>query len=621
LFLRQDKFPSNDRHFRAFSARVGASRSADYCNAGVSDSNGKQTLELTPDFNFLSDPAVVYPITVDPAPTLTATADTWVQSDTASSQNGSTELRSGTFNGGATVARSFIKFDLSQTSGKKILASTLRLRQFHQYSCTPRQSNVYALSAAFSSSTTWANQPSAIPTLYASASGAFGYSGCPEGDLAFDLTTLTDRWSSGAITNNGLQIRAASETDNLGWKKFRSVESGVSTAPRLVVNYTSFIQKPFSLVPANGNQVDTLTPDLSAIFADDKTRSIRSFFYLTDDVGNFVSNGADAGVVASGTRNTYSVPLGKLQDGRRYFWWAKGCINTDCSDESGHIFFDVQLAPGVPPLPVPTVTPPPTPSPTASSTPSPTASATVSPSQPPSSSPSPTGGTDVLWGVDSVNRAQDVLADTRSTYGNPEYFGRYIGNGPATALTAEEVEFLHGEGIEILIIDADLGTRTDGSNQTTDGTLTGQENGARAGQEAVRNANALGVPSGKAIFADIEAGATVDTAWLTGYFDAVKTGNFEPAFYANVRPANSFLDAYCAMAQNDSRVAILWSSTPSTGRTSKSDAPAYDPDRPSDYTQGCRANVYAWQYGLAGGGGGVNVDTDEVQSAIVPFLW
>lgn len=45
------------------------------------DSPQGQVVEVRPDFAFLSDPTVSYPVTVDPALSLTATADTWVQSN------------------------------------------------------------------------------------------------------------------------------------------------------------------------------------------------------------------------------------------------------------------------------------------------------------------------------------------------------------------------------------------------------------------------------------------------------------------------------------------------------------------------------------------------------------
>lgn len=61
-----------------------------------------QMLEVEPDWAFLSDPEVVYPVTVDPSTTITASSDTFVQSNISNtSQWSSDELRWGP----TTVAR------------------------------------------------------------------------------------------------------------------------------------------------------------------------------------------------------------------------------------------------------------------------------------------------------------------------------------------------------------------------------------------------------------------------------------------------------------------------------------------------------------------------------------
>lgn len=94
-------------------------------------SDGTQTLVLTPDADFLADPDLTYPVTVDPTSTLAVTTDTWIQTpDYPDSQVSSQELKSGTYDGGADLARSYLKFDVSKFTGKHITDTNFALYSY-----------------------------------------------------------------------------------------------------------------------------------------------------------------------------------------------------------------------------------------------------------------------------------------------------------------------------------------------------------------------------------------------------------------------------------------------------------------------------------------------------------
>ncbi|WP_329537055.1 hypothetical protein OG568_51830 (plasmid) [Streptomyces sp. NBC_01450] len=80
-------------------------------------------LVLKPSQEFLDDPAVAYPVTIDPTTTLAASTDTWVATNYPDSQRGSAELKAGTYDGGTTKARSYVKFDVAKYVGKHILSA------------------------------------------------------------------------------------------------------------------------------------------------------------------------------------------------------------------------------------------------------------------------------------------------------------------------------------------------------------------------------------------------------------------------------------------------------------------------------------------------------------------
>jgi hypothetical protein len=99
---------------------------------------GGMALRVTLDRAWLDDPARVFPVRVDPTvnPIQTFPDDTYVQSPFTNDYSTATELKAGTYNGGGSVARSFLHFDLSPWNGKAIDWARLLLWNSHSYSCT-----------------------------------------------------------------------------------------------------------------------------------------------------------------------------------------------------------------------------------------------------------------------------------------------------------------------------------------------------------------------------------------------------------------------------------------------------------------------------------------------------
>src|SRR5262249_14484475 len=141
--------------------------------------DGSQTLVLTPDRKFLSDPALTYPVTVDPTTTLAVTTDTWVQNpDYPNSQQGSQEVKSGTYDAGTDVARSYLKFDVSPFTGKHIQSATMSLYNYYSATCSTSGAATDAkrITSSWSSPTiTWGAQPTTTTTNKASNTGHWGY--------------------------------------------------------------------------------------------------------------------------------------------------------------------------------------------------------------------------------------------------------------------------------------------------------------------------------------------------------------------------------------------------------------------------------------------------------------
>lgn len=205
---------------------------------------GKTFLRVTPDAAWISDPARKLPITVDPtyaSKTLSPTYDAFVQEGYTSDQSASTDLKLGN-NGSGQVARSFLKFGTSGIYKYKIMSASLKLYMNHSWSCSSRYWEVWKTGSA-STSTTWTNQPS-WTTEMASSNVTKGYSSatCANGWVTQNIKTLVQDWADSSSSSQTLGLRAGSETDEYGWKKFASSET--SNDPYISLTYNRAPDKP-----------------------------------------------------------------------------------------------------------------------------------------------------------------------------------------------------------------------------------------------------------------------------------------------------------------------------------------------------------------------------------------
>ncbi|MFE4750271.1 DNRLRE domain-containing protein [Streptomyces mirabilis] len=182
-------------------------------------------LVLKPSQEFLDDPAVAYPVTIDPTTTLAASTDTWVATNYPDSQRGSAELKAGTYDAGTTKARSYVKFDVAKYAGKHILSAELRLHSYWSSTCATDGSGVEVRRITGSwdpSAVTWGAQPATTTTGSVVSKAAYGYSSaCPANFMRWNVKDIAQSWANGE-TNNGLQIRAVDEQDSKSWRRFRS---------------------------------------------------------------------------------------------------------------------------------------------------------------------------------------------------------------------------------------------------------------------------------------------------------------------------------------------------------------------------------------------------------------
>ncbi|WP_330304797.1 MULTISPECIES: DNRLRE domain-containing protein [unclassified Streptomyces] len=237
--------------------------------------DGRQTLVLTPDASYF-DQDLTYPVTVDPTSTLAVTTDTWVATNYTDSQISSAELKSGTYNGGDTIARSYLKFDVSDFAGTDILDTNLALYSYWSSSCSTSGSGtqVRRITSSWSSSTiTWGSEPSSTSTGAVTSTAAKGYSDdCPAGTVNFDIDDIVQAWADGS-TNYGLKMKGTSETDSLTWRRWRSANyvsgSDAATEPHLTVTYNSYPKTPSSLTlsPSTTSGSEKIVTSVNPVFS------------------------------------------------------------------------------------------------------------------------------------------------------------------------------------------------------------------------------------------------------------------------------------------------------------------------------------------------------------------
>ncbi|MFJ6699356.1 DNRLRE domain-containing protein [Streptomyces sp. NPDC091272] len=318
--------------------------------------DGTQTLVLKPDAGYFKK-QLTYPVTVDPTSTLAASTDTWVATNYPDSQVSSTELKSGTYDGGTTKARSYLKFDVNALKGKHVTDSRLTLYSYYSATCgtTGAGTQVRRVTSAWDSSAlTWGAQPTTATEGAVTNKAALGYnSTCPAGNMAFDVDAIVQAWAAGSA-NHGFRVAGASETDSTTWRRFRSanyVSGDGSTEPHLTVTYNSYPAVPtgVSVLPSavnsyNGKRyVTSRTPLLSADVKDLDGSKAKAQFEVTADpayADTTYTYTATSAEVSSGSTAKLTVPTANaFPDGAHLRYRARAHDGIDYGPWTGYSTF------------------------------------------------------------------------------------------------------------------------------------------------------------------------------------------------------------------------------------------------------------------------------------------
>lgn len=214
---------------------------------------------------------------------------------------------------------------------------------------------------------------------------------------------------------------------------------------------------------------------------------------------------------------------------------------------------------------------------------------------------------DTVWGVDSASlTTEDMLMCVRENFGDPQVWARYLGDkeGVSYGLTHEEVELLHENEIDIMVI----------WNHFTD--ATGYDKGQSEATAAIEMARDFGIPEGVAIFANVEPIYPIDADFLLGWYETLEESEYESGVYGIFDPDRDLYVAYeIAAEENPSLLEnnFVWTSSPNYGITTEENAPEYNPQAPEG------ALIAGWQYGIDAET--CNIDTNHFDSNVFDALW
>ena len=313
---------------------------------------GGTDLVLTPDAEFLADPDIVYPVTVDPSVDLNPAFDAFVQNTIPNSDmSGSNELKLGRVVdaaegcSSACVARSFLSFhSLSGYRGSQVVKAELFLWNFHSYSCTATSWQSWRVSYV-TTSARWGSQPD-WQEQDGTSTGTKGYnSGCADGWVSVSVKkTFQNTFSSTSSSTANVGLRATSESGNNGWKRFNSSEAS-SRVPYVDLRFNRTPNVPNQLsidscYSACGSPavVRSGAPRISARVSDPDWGSLRLEFEVFNNAKTVVvarSGTAVTGVVHNTVGRWTVVPLsGSVLPDATYHWRARACDAYICGDYS-----------------------------------------------------------------------------------------------------------------------------------------------------------------------------------------------------------------------------------------------------------------------------------------------
>ena len=280
------------------------------------------TLTISGFADYLSDPATVFPVTIDPATTtVTPLFDTNVQEGTTTDSSTGGTLHVGNFSGH--MSRTYMTWPTSGFAGTKVLSATIAMYQAGAGTCSAKQWQLYNSYGA-NTSTRWTNQPTVGPLMTTTSSNKGYTSTCAAGYVGVDATSWAADAAGRDASTAALMFRATDESDQTAFKVFASSEN--SNPPKLTVTYDRAPNAPdyptVAPVSSYGGSSYTAdqTPTLSTKASDTDGSRVRYQFQVQTSTSpsSSVAGSCTTALVSSGATASCS-PAGNIPAEKPYW--------------------------------------------------------------------------------------------------------------------------------------------------------------------------------------------------------------------------------------------------------------------------------------------------------------
>jgi hypothetical protein len=317
---------------------------------------GRMVLDLIPDAAFLSRSDLQFPVTIDPPSSLNPSFDAFVQTGYISDQSGADELKLGySDDGGTWTARSYLTFNTSGMWDQQVLDGTLHLWEWHSWSCRKAQWEARRSGTVSAATLRWSSQPTWYEQIGVSDQTTGYSSSCADGWVSIQLKSGFQSAASGHWSTLTTVLKAVSETNHDGWKRFDSMEGAHDPYVTFTYNAAPDVPSALTVAPCytscgSGAAVGATRPTLSATVTDPNPGdSVRAEFEVWN-AGHttlVASSGLLTGV-ATGTSVPWQVST-DLATGSGYEWRVRGYDGRNYGAWSGWTTMTVDTTrPGVP---------------------------------------------------------------------------------------------------------------------------------------------------------------------------------------------------------------------------------------------------------------------------------
>ncbi|MFE0692538.1 LamG-like jellyroll fold domain-containing protein [Streptomyces sp. NPDC058869] len=338
----------------------GATESGKLAPVDVTLPSGGDELVLTPDQEVLAGKDTQYPVFIDPqwsaprAGAWTMASKYWASSPQWKF-NGKVDAGLG-YCGWAgcqpqDTKRLFYRLPTSTFAGKTILSAEFVVRNVHSASCSARGVQLWR-TKGISSATTWNSQTASgfwIDHLK-TESFAYGYTGCSAKDAEFNVKSAVQEAANNKWSTMTFGLKASSETDKYGWKRFSNKAHLRVTynrpPPQVKMSQLSMEYGGTCKTPGKAARVRTLGKIYANGITDPDGDSVALEFQAKWDAGDGKGliarwKPARTGAKASGSSFSISLPTSvpqnktvnwyvRVWDGAQYSPWSYAGDPTGC---------------------------------------------------------------------------------------------------------------------------------------------------------------------------------------------------------------------------------------------------------------------------------------------------